>query len=66
MAEFILDPAEGKTRADLVDDYLRCLNSAFDWQRIAMELIEASPDAVAKLPPKHREKVNRLIEAYKD
>lgn len=66
MATFILDITEGKSRAELADSYLRCSRAAFRWQRIAMSLIEAAPDAVAKIPPEYRAEVERLIEAYKD
>lgn len=66
MASFVLDITEGKTRAELADDYLRCSRAAFHWQRIAMNFVTVAPEAVAKLDPKHREEVERMIEAYKD
>lgn len=66
MADFFLDITKGKGRAELADDYLRCSRAAFHWQRIAMSLIAAAPEAVAKIDPKYREEIERLIEAYKD
>lgn len=66
MASFVLDITKGKSRAELADDYLRCSRIAFHWQRIAMSLIDAAPEAVAKIDPKYREEIERLIEAYKD
>lgn len=66
MSDFVLDITNGKTRAELADDYLRCSRTAFHWQRIAMELIEIAPESVAKMTPKHRDEIERLIEAYKD
>lgn len=66
MASFILDITEGKSRAELADDYLRCSRAAFRWQRIAMSLIEAAPEAIAKIEPEYRAEIEHLIEAYKD
>ena len=63
---FMLDITEGKSRAELADDYLRCSRAAFHWQRIAMSLIEAAPDAVGKILPEFRAEIERMIEAYKD
>jgi hypothetical protein len=63
---FVLDITRGKGRAELADDYLRCSRAAFHWQRIAMELVEAAPEALAKITPEHRDEIERLIEAYKD
>ena len=62
----ILDITQGKSRSQLADDYLRCSRAAFHWQRIAMALIEAAPDAVSKIPQEYRAEIERLIEAYKD
>lgn len=66
MPEFLFDITAGKGRAELADDYLRSSRATFHWQRIAMLLIEAAPEAVVKIPPEHRAEVERLIEAYKD
>ena len=66
MSEFGIDITRGKGRAELADDYLRCSRAAFRWQRIAMALIEAAPDAVSKIPAEYRAEIERLIEAYKD
>lgn len=66
MTTVVLDITKGKSRAELADDYHRCMRAAFHWQRIAMELVEAAPDAVAKIAPEHRNEIERLIEAYKD
>lgn len=66
MAEFTLDITQGKSRAQLADDYLRTSRAAFHWQRIAMALIEAAPEAVAKIPPDYKAEIERLIEAYRD
>lgn len=66
MSSFVLDITQGKTRAELADDYLRCSRIAFKWQRIAMDLVEAAPEAMAKIKPEHRAEIERMIEAYKD
>ena len=66
MSEFTLDITQGKGRAELADDYLRCSRAAFHWQRIAMSLIEAAPEAVDRIPPDFKAEIERLIEAYKD
>ena len=66
MTEYVLDITRGKTRAELADDYLRCSRAAFHWQRIAMELVDAAPDALAKISAEYRAEIERLIEAYKD
>lgn len=66
MTTFTLDITQGKGRAELADDYLRCSRAAFRWQRIAMCLIEAAPEAIDKLPPEFKADIERLIEAYKD
>lgn len=66
MPSFVFDITEGKGRAELADDYLRSSRAAFHWQRIAMSLIEAAPDAVAKIEPRYQAEIERLIEAYKD
>lgn len=66
MGKILLDITQGKSRAELADDYLRCSRAAFHWQRIAMNLIEIAPDSVRKLPPSQREEIDRLIEAYRD
>lgn len=66
MPDFLLDITKGKGRAELADDYLRCSRAAFHWQRITMSLIEAAPEAVAKIKPEYRAEIERLIEAYKD
>lgn len=66
MPSFVLDITEGKSRAQLADDYLRCSRAAFHWQQIALELFEAAPDSLSKIAPEHRAEIERLIEAYKD
>lgn len=66
MSSFVFDITKGKTRAELADNYLRCSRATFHWQRIAMSLIEAAPEAVAKIKPEYRAEIERLIEAYKD
>lgn len=66
MASFTLDITEGKSRTELADDYLRCSRAAFHWQRVAMSLIEAAPEAIEKIPPEFKAEIERLIEAYKD
>lgn len=66
MANFILDITQGKTRAELADDYLRCSRAVFHWQSVAFALLRAAPEAIEKIRPEYRAEIERIIEAYKD
>lgn len=64
--DFVLDITEGKTRAQLADDYFGSLRAAFHWQEIALRLAELAPEAHDRLPLEDRREISRLVEAYKD
>lgn len=66
MATFAIDICKGKDRDQLCADYRRMSRLAHRRERIIMSLVNAAPEAVAKLPPEYRQEIEKLIEACKD
>lgn len=63
---FTLDPWHGHSYHVLKGDVRRLSRGAHEWQRIAHLMGLLAPEAITKLPGMYRERLEALIEAYKD
>ena len=63
MNEYTLDIYQGWSHGRLKERCLELVRAVGDWQQIAMTLAEHGKDG---LSPEERNRIERLIEAYRD